>query len=78
MMLAVKTAILLFLIASGAVLLAAWELNREAMNGLERAGKILEEARQALNEAEEYRDRCRAEYLAAPDKSGEGDGIDEG
>lgn len=78
MMLAVKAAILLFLIASGAVLLAAWELNREAVRGLERSGEILKKARQALNEAEEYRKKCRAEYLTATAGRREGDGIDEG
>lgn len=92
MIVATKMVALLWMVIALVMLLWAWQINRgirrdldeaeehlDVIEQLERqAGEHLRNAAALKNEAEEYRDKCRAAYLAAASTSGKGDRIDEG
>ena len=91
-MLTMKMVALLWMVIALIMLLWAGQMNRgvrrdldeaeehlDVIEQLERqAGEHLWKAAALKNEAEEYRNKCRAAYLAAVATSGEGDRIDEG
>lgn len=92
MIIATKMVALLWMVIALIMLLWAWQMNRGVRRDLDeaeehldvieqleqRAGEHLRNAAALKNEAEEYRDKCRAAYLAAASTSGKGDRIDEG
>lgn len=75
MITATKMVALLWLVIALIMLLWSLQTDREAKARLERAEDLLDAADEQLRhaaklrkEAEEYRDKCRAAYLAAEEK----------
>lgn len=78
MITATKMVALLWLVIALIMLLWSLQTHREAKARLERAEELLDAADEQLRhaaklrkEAEEYRDKCRAAYLAAAEEKGE-------
>ena len=78
MITATKMVVLLWLVVGLIMLICALLTDREAKIGLDRAEELLDAADEQLRhaaklrkEAEEYRDKCRAAYLAAAEEKGE-------
>ena len=85
MIIATKMVALLWLVVGLIMLICALLTEREAKARLDRAEELLDAAdeqwksaaayvescRARLMEAEEYRDKCRAAYLAAAEEKGE-------
>lgn len=92
MIIATKMVALLWMVIALIMLLWAWQMNRDVRRDLDeaeehldvieqleqQAGEHLRKAAALKNEAEDYRNKCRAAYLATVATSREGDRIDEG
>lgn len=92
MIIATKMVALLWMVIALIMLLWAWQMNRGVRRDLDeaeehldvieqleqQAGEHLRKAAALKNEAEDYRNKCRATYLATVATSREGDRIDEG
>jgi len=75
---ATKMVVLLWMAIAVLMMFYAVHMDREAKIGLDRAEELLDAADEQLRhaaklrkEAEEYRDKCRAAYLAAAEEKGE-------
>lgn len=78
MIIATKMVVLLWMAIAVLMMFYAVHMDREAKIGLDRAEELLDAADEQLRhaaklrkEAEEYRDKCRAAYLAAAEEKGE-------